>query len=113
MKVAEYAGLRYSEIMHLKKEKLPWKAYTRYLPGKDYGDVPDSYVDWENQTIVIEQSKSGKSRRVPMRQSLLECLEPYRVSGKSPFLFCGPDGKPIASVKTAFNATVRRAGIKV
>lgn len=112
MLLAENAGLRLSEILYLKQEKTPWKEYAQDLPDKDYEDLPDSYIDWQTRTVVVENPKNRKTKRVPMNRTLTERLESLRVHADSPFLFCHDDGRPYNSIKTAFNKAVKRAGIK-
>ena len=111
MLIAENAGLRLSEILYLKKRKFPWKEYVKHLPGKEYGEIPDSYLDWENLTIAVEQSKSGKTRRVPMNRTLTDCLRSYMVGSGSVFVFSQADGRPYRNIRTAFTNAVERAGL--
>ncbi len=73
-------------------------------------------LSWENvnlskRCIHIEDSKSGKSRNVPMNSLVVETLSV--IPQDSEFVFFNPmTGKPIKDVKTTFKKTCEKAKIK-
>ena len=77
-----------------------------------------SRVDFEAQVIRLRASdtKAGKSRLVPMngdaREALMRRFQ-YRAKRcpEGPWVFCGPDGERIVSVKSSFRHALRSAGI--
>jgi integrase len=84
--VALNTGMRRNEILSLK-----WKN-----------------VDFPREYIFIEDSKSGKSRKIPMNAPVIEAL---RALPRDPeFVFYNPETKDhVKDVKTAFYAACRRA----
>lgn len=84
--VALNTGMRRSEILGLK-----W-----------------SNVDLTRGYLFIEESKSGRSRKIPMNGAVMEAF--MRLPHKSEFVFFNPEtGNHILDVKTAFHAACRRA----
>jgi len=82
-------GMRRNEILRLKWENV---------------HVPERY-------IFIEDSKSGKTRCVPINSQIIEALSPLPHS--SEYVFVNPDTKSFfTDIKTGFKAACRRAGIK-
>jgi integrase len=73
-------------------------------------------LKWENinlskRCIHIEDSKSGKSRDVPMNALVVEALS--AIAQNSGYVFPNPrTGGPIEDVKTAFKTACKRAEIK-
>lgn len=70
---------------------------------------------WENINfskgfIFIEDSKSGKSRTVPMNLSVLEALKEIKRS--SEFVFSFPGKKNIKDIRTSFKSTCEKANIE-
>jgi len=89
--VALHTGMRRGEIL-----TLPW-----------------SCVDFERAQITVVNAKNGRSRKIPVNEILAQTLR-----GRKPgtdggtFVFADPEtGQPWGSVKTAFLASLRRAGI--
>jgi excisionase family DNA binding protein len=70
-------------------------------------------VDLDAGTILITKTKSGRDRTLPANIALRDELERLHAeNGLSPFVFVNPrTKKPLGSVKTAFKAACRRAGI--
>ncbi len=61
--------------------------------------------------ILIEDSKSGKSRKVPMNATVFETLK--SLSRSSEYVFFNPETKDhVKDIKTGFRAACRRAEIK-
>jgi len=71
-------------------------------------------VDFRNRRIRVEKTKSGGIRFTPINDVLLEELQILRSrDGQIPYLFANPKtGKPLTTIKTAFNAVCRRSSIK-
>jgi len=69
-------------------------------------------VDFRKGLIRIERTKSGLSRLIPINSVLYEELKALKGYSASSFLFRNAKTeKPLTSVKTAFLAACRRAGI--
>jgi len=70
-------------------------------------------VDSRHGFILLEVTKSGERREIPINETLRQTLEALPRHIKSPFVFWhGEEGKPYGEVKRSFNSAVRRAGIK-
>ena len=88
--VALHTGMRLGEIL-----SLTW-----------------AQVDFKKGLIRVERTKSGLSRLIPINASLYSVLEAFRGQSSGAFLFRNAKTeKPLGSVKTAFKAACRRAGI--
>jgi excisionase family DNA binding protein len=89
--VALHSGMRLGEILGLR-----W-----------------NQVDLKSGMIRVERTKSGRTRLIEANTPLLRELTRLRsLDGKSPYVFPNPEtGKPLRTVKTAFVAACRRAGI--
>jgi excisionase family DNA binding protein len=89
--VAVHTGMRLQEILSLR-----W-----------------AQVNFAEMMITAERTKSGKPRTIPLNAALHdELLRLRSLDGQSPYVFPNPKtGKPLTTVKTAFVATCRRAGI--
>lgn len=66
-------------------------------------------VDLSRGVIRVEHTKSGKPREIPISDRLRGTLG--RASAHDESVFLGPQGVGVASVKTAMNAALRRAGL--
>jgi len=71
-------------------------------------------VDLSKRLIRIENTKSDRSRLIPFNNVLFdELLKLKKLNSKSDYVFVNPETKkPYQDVKTGFNASCRRAGIK-
>ncbi len=89
--VALNTGMRKAEILNLK-----W-----------------SQVDFKARRIIVEKTKSGKARFIPMNDVLFnELCRLKSGSGQSSFVFFNPEtGKPYVDMKKGFKTACRRAGI--
>jgi integrase len=68
-------------------------------------------MNFDQRSIFIEDSKSGKSRKVPMNDLVVETFK--SLPRNSEFVFMnGGTGKPIKDVKTSFHTACREAKIK-
>jgi excisionase family DNA binding protein len=69
-------------------------------------------IDLKKGLIRVERTKSGLSRLIPVNSALYGDLRATRGQSSSAFLFRNAKTeKPLGSVKTAFKAACRRAGI--
>jgi len=90
-------GLRRSELLRLK-----WDSSSK-----------SNYVDFKNNIIYIDasQSKSGKSRMIPLRNDVREAFLGLPKYGS--YVFTNPQTlKPYTSVEKRFNSAIRRAEIE-
>ena len=89
--VAVHTGMRLQEILSLR-----W-----------------AQVNFAEMMLTAERTKSGKPRTIPLNAALHdELLRLRSLDGQSPYVFPNSKtGKPLTTVKTAFVATCRRAGI--
>jgi len=90
--VALQTGMRLGEILNLEWEQ----------------------IDFQDQSILVEKTKSGRSRTIPINPLLFKELQKLRSdNGQSPYVFPNPEtGKPLTTVKTSFTGACRRAGIE-
>ena len=88
--VALNTGMRRGEIFDLK-----WK-----------------HVDFEVGSIHIADSKSGKSRDIPMSKVLMQTMKRIRTSAKGDFVFSSPEGIRLKTkMKTAWDKTRERSSM--
>jgi len=87
--MAIFSGMRKSEILNLK-----WKD-----------------VDFQNNLIVLSDTKSGKTREIPLNNTMREVLLSVPRYLKSDYVFCNRDGKPYRQLRVSFRNGLRRAGI--
>jgi len=89
VKMAIFSGMRKSEILNLK-----WRD-----------------VDFQNNLIVLTDTKSGKAREIPLNKILREVLSGVPRHLKSDYVFCNQEGKPYRQLRASFRNALRRAGI--
>ena len=70
-----------------------------------------SNVDFRNNIIVLEETKSGRRREIPLSETLEAELKELKRLSKSEFVFVNSEGNKFRDNKKGFNAAVRRAGI--
>ncbi|NIP31012.1 MAG: tyrosine-type recombinase/integrase [Candidatus Dadabacteria bacterium] len=87
--IAVHAGLRRSEILNLNK----------------------SDINLKDRYILVRESKNGEIRHVPINSLLMKTLKSVINNNDSEYLFPGPKGDPVKSVKQGFWAALRRSGI--
>lgn len=70
-------------------------------------------VDLSRRLITVRHTKNGRVRRLPINDGLLEAFEAlHGKSRKAEYIFSSPrHGNRRSSVRTAFEAAIRRAGI--
>lgn len=84
-------GMRKSEILNLKWDQ----------------------VDLKHGFILLERTKNGERREVPINQTLRATLEALPRHISSPYVFWyGDEGKSYQDVKKSFRSALRKAGIK-
>ncbi len=67
-------------------------------------------VDFRNQVITVKYTKSGKTRYVPMVETVREALN--KENG-SPYVFIDTrTGKPFNHIRRSFDNALKKAGIK-
>lgn len=85
-----YTGMRKGELLGLK-----W-----------------SNVDFPNRLIVVEGTKSGYLRKIPMNGKLTEILSHVKKESHSEYVFSDKKGRPYKSIRTAFDYALEKAGIE-
>lgn len=90
VEVALHTGMRKGELLSLKWEQV------------------------RNGYIYLTKTKSDKSRQIMINDRVAQVFRELRAKNKwkSPYVFCGPDGKPLQDVKRSFAGACRRAGIE-
>ena len=86
---ALYTGMRKSEIFGLR-----W-----------------SDIDFTRGLIMIDDSKSGAPRQVPMNDLLKKTLLKVRSRSSESHVFLNKGGKPYRDVRSAFTSALKKAGI--
>lgn len=93
---AVYAGLRRSELFHLRWDDIDWKA----------GEL----------NVVSRQehhTKNYQSRRIPLGEALKGALQRHPRRLDSPYVFCNRrDGQPYDNIRKALLKAAQRAGIE-
>ncbi|MBI5376324.1 MAG: site-specific integrase [Candidatus Schekmanbacteria bacterium] len=84
---AVHSGMRLNEILSLE-----WQC-----------------VDMQKKTITVIQSKSGRSRKIPMNMTLTNLFSSLK-GNSNKFVF-GSGDNPIKSVRTAFESAIKRSGV--
>jgi integrase len=88
--VALNTGMRKGEILHLRR----------------------SDVDFDNQFLLLRETKSNRPRKVPMRGLVAETLRALKKE-RDYVLFANPHtGKPLSDLQTPFKGACRRVGIQ-
>ncbi|MDI6808290.1 MAG: site-specific integrase [Candidatus Eisenbacteria bacterium] len=72
----------------------------------------DKHVDLRHGFILLDITKSGERREIPINETMRETLSGLIRHLSSQYVFTDIDGNRFKDVKTAFNAACRRAGIK-
>lgn len=65
-------------------------------------------LDLKNRVIIVEHTKNGKIRKIPINSTLRNLFVNARILGKYVF---GNGINPYGSIKKGFHAAIRRAGI--
>lgn len=89
--VALHTGMRRGEILNLK-----W-----------------SNIDFDYGFIELLQTKSGKARKIPISEKLMEIFNNLHANTRSEYVFINPEtGLPYVDIKKSFNKAREAAGIK-
>jgi integrase len=90
VEVAIHTGMRRGELLSLKWEQI------------------------NNGLIYLTETKSGKPRQIPINDQVARVPQRLRQKNhlKSPFIFCGPDGKRFYDVRRSFTTACRKAGVE-
>lgn len=72
----------------------------------------EKHIDLNHGFILLDQTKNGERREIPINQVLRETLSGLIRHIKSPYVFTDTEGKRFMDVKTAYHSACRRAGIK-
>jgi integrase len=88
---------------------------TALLTGMRRGELLG--LKWEqirNGFIYLTETKSGKSRQIPINDRLQDALREVRRGNqlKSPYVFCDSQGRRFLEVKRSLTSACRRAGIE-
>lgn len=88
---ALYAGMRKEEILSLEWEK---------------------HVDLKHGFILLDVTKNGERREIPINQTLRGTLQGIVRRIDSPYVFIGKEGKRYVDIKRSFKSALKKAGIK-
>lgn len=70
-------------------------------------------VDLKHGFILLEVTKNGERREIPINETLRQTLEALPRHIKSPYVFWhGEDGKPYQDIKKGFNSALKKAVIR-
>lgn len=69
-------------------------------------------VDFVNRLIIVEGTKSGYLRKIPMNKLLTETLDRIRKENDGEFVFMGKNGKPYKSFRSAWEHALEKAKIE-
>ena len=88
--IALNTGMRRSEIFNLKWEQ----------------------VDLRHGFILLDTSKNGERREIPINTTLEYLFKEIPHSVESVYVFTGKTGKPLTDIKKGFHTALRKAGIE-
>jgi len=74
-------------------------------------NLKKSDINPNDKFILVRESKNGEIRHVPINSLLMKTLKSVINNSDSEYLFTGPTGNPVKSVKQGFWAALRRSGI--
>ncbi|HEX9429873.1 MAG TPA: site-specific integrase, partial [Candidatus Bathyarchaeia archaeon] len=72
----------------------------------------ERHIDLKHGFILLDVTKNGERREIPINQTLRETLEELVRRVDSPYVFTDGDGRRFQDVKKAFHSACRRARIK-
>ncbi len=87
---ALHTGMRRGEILGLKREQ----------------------VDLEHGFILLEITKNGERREIPINTTLEYLFKDILENAKSEYVFTDKDGNPYKEVKHSFSTALKKAGIR-
>ncbi len=71
-----------------------------------------SQIDMENKTIALTDTKNNEARIVPINQTLNRLLVELSQGSNGEYVFSHGNGHPRKDVRTGFNASLEKAGIR-
>ena len=72
----------------------------------------DKHVDLRHGFILLDKTKNGDRREIPIDRTLRETLQSLIRRVDCPYVFLDSEGKRHKDIRTAFHGACRRAGIK-
>jgi len=72
----------------------------------------DKHIDLKHGFILLNKTKNGDRREIPINQTLRETLQGLVKHINSPYVFTDSEGKRYQDVKRSFNSALKRAVIK-
>jgi integrase len=72
----------------------------------------DKHVDLKHGFILLDTTKSGERREIPINETLQQTLQALVRRVHSPYVFTDANGKRFPDVKRTFHSACQRAGIK-
>ena len=69
-------------------------------------------IDLVHGFILLENTKNGERREIPINQTLRDTLQNLIRRLGSPYVFINEEGKRLKEIKRAFHTALRRSGIK-
>ena len=70
------------------------------------------HVDLENNLILLDKTKSGKRREIPINRTLKKTLLSLIININSPYVFTDIEGRRFKDVKKSFKTACAKADIK-
>jgi integrase len=71
----------------------------------------EKHVDLEHNLILLDKTKSGKRREIPINRTLKKTLLSLIININSPYVFTDTNGKRLKNVKKSFKTACAKAGI--
>ncbi|MDD5008170.1 MAG: site-specific integrase [Syntrophorhabdaceae bacterium] len=68
-------------------------------------------IDFEKGIIYLRDTKNGDNREVYLNELAKKALIAVRKHPNSPYVFCGPNGKPYTNVRRSFFTALKKCGI--
>ncbi|MDP6924067.1 MAG: site-specific integrase, partial [Candidatus Scalindua sp.] len=69
------------------------------------------HIDLKNGFILLDVTKNGERREIPINQTLRDCLQSIVIKMNSPFVFNDSNGQRFGDVKKSFKSACQKAGI--
>ncbi len=81
------------------------------LRPKELFNLKWTDIDWPQKLLTVVQPKNRKPRQIPLNNAVYNMLMKRLQNRNSEYVFPGKNGKKRASIRTAWLAACRRAGI--
>ncbi len=105
---SELVENRFFDKRKLSKTKLS-KLVELYL---EVSNLKWSDLDFQNNLTVLSDTKSGKTREIPLNKAMREVLLSVPRHIKSDYVFCNQEGRPYTDIRRSFNSALKKAGIE-